>query len=102
MEHPVDFDSAAISFTEEEQALLDPDQRAFHLEVMKEIYETVAFLEINNIRGGLGPLIASGHLKQKMKAKPSPALRSLQKALRGILPVPSPWRWYLGIHSSSH
>uniref|UniRef100_A0A8D0KMV7 KRAB domain-containing protein n=1 Tax=Salvator merianae TaxID=96440 RepID=A0A8D0KMV7_SALMN len=38
----VTFQDTAVRFMEEEWALLDPDQRALHKEVMEETYETLA------------------------------------------------------------
>ncbi|XP_070591824.1 zinc finger protein 14-like [Erythrolamprus reginae] len=43
-ESPVSFEEVAVSFSEEEWSLLDPDQKALHSEVMLENYRNVVSL----------------------------------------------------------
>uniref|UniRef100_A0A803T472 KRAB domain-containing protein n=1 Tax=Anolis carolinensis TaxID=28377 RepID=A0A803T472_ANOCA len=44
----VTFQEVAVSFSEEEWALLNPDQRALHQQVMKENFETLSSLSKNS------------------------------------------------------
>ncbi|XP_054831484.1 zinc finger protein 501-like isoform X2 [Eublepharis macularius] len=73
---PVNFEEVSVHFTEEEWALLDPDQRSLHKEVMEETCQNVASLE--------GLLVAKPDSVSVMPENRNPFFQDLEERGRSV------------------